>query len=259
MGLRLPGQGGPPRAGRWWLSCPWHKAGPKVGSAPCNPPPMGWQALSAGPVGIASLVCPAGHGDEAGGRKALKGMKKQGAGLRPPVSRFWAVLLALVLESVRVGAVPVSISLSEGNGDLILTKGAEITFSAKNNEKNKKLAYNPTFAVSRNCNGRPRPPVFSCPPTLSGPRPHPHAPQGIQARQSPRGQLPRACASIGGGLQRADTPLPPPYARGTTTAHLPFRGGPPMGRQLATPLSQPQKNRLHDVVIWCKIGAPRQI
>lgn len=73
------------------------------------------------PVGIASLVCPAGHGDEAGGRKALKGMKKQGAGLRPPVSRFWAVLLALVLESVRVGAVPVSISLSEGNGDLILT------------------------------------------------------------------------------------------------------------------------------------------
>ena len=82
---------------------------------------MGWQALSAGPVGNASLVCPAGHGDEAGGRKALKGMKKQGAGLRPPVSRFWAVLLALVLESVRVGAVPVSISLSEGNGDLILT------------------------------------------------------------------------------------------------------------------------------------------
>ena len=81
------------------------------------------------PVGIASLVCPAGHGDEAGGRKALKGMKKQGAGLRPPVSRFWAVLLALVLESVRVGAVPVSISLSEGNGDLILTNSSKAVFS----------------------------------------------------------------------------------------------------------------------------------
>ena len=113
--------GGPPRLAAGWLSAAGRKAGSNVGSAPCNPPPMGWQALSAGPVGIASLVCPAGHGDEAGGRKALKGMKKQGAGLRPPVSRFWAVLLALVLESVRVGAVPVSISLSEGNGDLILT------------------------------------------------------------------------------------------------------------------------------------------
>ena len=36
-----------------------------------------WEA---GPVGIASLACPAGHGDEVKGRKALEGMKKQGAG-----------------------------------------------------------------------------------------------------------------------------------------------------------------------------------
>ena len=36
-----------------------------------------WEVV---PVGIASLVCPAGHGDEVGGRKALEGMKKQGAG-----------------------------------------------------------------------------------------------------------------------------------------------------------------------------------
>ena len=31
-------------------------------------------------MGIASLVCPAGHGDEVKGRKALEGMKKKGAG-----------------------------------------------------------------------------------------------------------------------------------------------------------------------------------
>ena len=36
-----------------------------------------WEAV---PVGIASLVCPAGHGDEVKGRKALEGMKKKGAG-----------------------------------------------------------------------------------------------------------------------------------------------------------------------------------
>ena len=56
------GMGSPPRVGPGRLSVRWHKAGPKVGSAPCNPPPMDWQALGAGPVGIASLVCPAGHG-----------------------------------------------------------------------------------------------------------------------------------------------------------------------------------------------------
>lgn len=39
----------------------------------CKP----WEVAS---VGIASLVCPAGHGDEVGGRNPLKGMKKQGAG-----------------------------------------------------------------------------------------------------------------------------------------------------------------------------------
>ena len=51
-------------------------------------------------------------------------MKKQGGGWLP-VSRFLAVLLALVLESVRVEAVPVSISLNKGNGDLILTNPGE--------------------------------------------------------------------------------------------------------------------------------------
>ena len=52
----------------------------------------------------------------------MERMKKQGAGW-PPVSCVLAVLLVLVLESASVGAAPVSISLSEGNGDLILTNG----------------------------------------------------------------------------------------------------------------------------------------
>ena len=35
---------------------------------------------SVAPWELPSLVCPAGHGDEVKGRKALEGMKKQGAG-----------------------------------------------------------------------------------------------------------------------------------------------------------------------------------
>ena len=46
-----------------------------------------------------------------------------------------------------------------------------------------------------------------------------HAPQGIQARQSPRGQPPSAGKPIGGGLYRADPPLTPPYAQPSTAAH----------------------------------------
>ena len=59
-------------------------------------------ALGAGPVGIASLVCPAGHGvlRAGAGVGPLESMKKQGAGFRPPVSCVLAVLLGLVLESV---------------------------------------------------------------------------------------------------------------------------------------------------------------
>ena len=49
---------------------------------PLHAIPRRWagKPWGAGPVGIASLVCPAGHGDEVGGRKALESMKKQGAG-----------------------------------------------------------------------------------------------------------------------------------------------------------------------------------
>ena len=55
-------------------------------------------------MGIASLVCPAGHGLlRMGPGRAVEGMKKQGAGVRPPVSRVLAVLLGLVLESVPCG------------------------------------------------------------------------------------------------------------------------------------------------------------
>ena len=90
------------------------------------------------------------------------------------------------------------------------------------------------------------------------PRPSkPHAPQGIQARQSPRGQLPRACTPIGGGLHRADTPLAPPYARGATTARLPFRGGPPIPELLKLSLIN-LKNPLHNSALWCKMSFKRQ-
>ena len=61
------------------LSVPGCRAGPKV--CPLGAIPRRWalKALGRWPVGIASLVCPAGHGDEVGGRKLLEGMKKQGA------------------------------------------------------------------------------------------------------------------------------------------------------------------------------------
>lgn len=70
---------------------------------PLHAIPRRWagKALKRWPVGIASLVCPAGHGVK--GRDRTEGMKKQGAGFRPPVSRFLAVLLALALESVPYG------------------------------------------------------------------------------------------------------------------------------------------------------------
>lgn len=66
------------------LSRSWHKAGPKVCPLGAIPRRWGCKPWEAGPVGIASLVCPAGHRDEVGGRKPLEGMKKQGAG--PPAA-----------------------------------------------------------------------------------------------------------------------------------------------------------------------------
>ena len=48
---------------------------------------------SVAPWELPSLVCPAGHGDEVKGRKALEGMKKQGAGFRPPVFSIFRVRL----------------------------------------------------------------------------------------------------------------------------------------------------------------------
>ena len=96
--------GGPPRAGRGQLSCLGIRRGQRL--VPLHAIPRRWagKPWDAGPVGIASLVCPAGHGILSIGLGGpLKGMKKQGAGLRPPVSCVLAVLLALVLESVPCG------------------------------------------------------------------------------------------------------------------------------------------------------------
>ena len=41
----------PATGGAWVPSGAVSKAGPKVGSAPCNPPPAGWQALGTCPRG----------------------------------------------------------------------------------------------------------------------------------------------------------------------------------------------------------------
>lgn len=76
--------GGPPREGRRQLSALGARRGQRL--VPLHAIPRRWagKPWDAGPVGIASFVCPAGHGilrAGAGRRKALKGMKKQGAGV----------------------------------------------------------------------------------------------------------------------------------------------------------------------------------
>lgn len=91
----------PPRVGPGRLSALDARRGQRL--VPLHAIPRRWagKPWDAGPVGIASLVCPAGHGVK--GRDRTEGMKKQGAGLWPPVSRVLAVLLALVLESAQCG------------------------------------------------------------------------------------------------------------------------------------------------------------
>lgn len=82
--------GGPPRVGPGRLSVAGRKAGPKVGSAPCNPPLMGWQALDAGPRGDCVACMPCGAWVlMLGPGRAVEGMKKQGAGVQPPVCNFF--------------------------------------------------------------------------------------------------------------------------------------------------------------------------
>ena len=76
--------------------------------------------------------------------------------------------------------------------------------------------------------GRNPAPCFLCPPTLFSPRPHPHAPQGIQATQSPRGQRPRACQPIGGGLHGAEPTFDPALRPGPITAYVPPVAGHPL-------------------------------
>lgn len=55
--------GGPPRANAGRLSVAGCKAGPMVGSAPCNPPLMGWQALDTDPRGDCVACMPCGAWD----------------------------------------------------------------------------------------------------------------------------------------------------------------------------------------------------
>ncbi|MBD5084810.1 MAG: class B sortase [Clostridiales bacterium] len=62
---------------------------------------------------------PAGHGSQGGWAAGTH--EKTGGRIWPSVSCVLAVLLVQMLESARVGAVPVSISFSKGKGDLVLT------------------------------------------------------------------------------------------------------------------------------------------
>ena len=102
------------------MSAAGSKAGSKVGSAPCNPPPIGWQALIAGPRGdCVALMRPADAlaypcGAWCGYRKH----KKTGGRVRLPVSCVLAMFSGLVLESAPWGAVPISVSLSMGKPGL---------------------------------------------------------------------------------------------------------------------------------------------
>lgn len=72
--------GDPPRVEPGQLSALGARRGQRL--VPLHTIPRRWagKPWDAGPVGIASLVCPAGHGDEVGGREVLEGKKKQGAG-----------------------------------------------------------------------------------------------------------------------------------------------------------------------------------
>ena len=100
--------GSPPRANAGRLSAAGSKAGSKVGSAPCNPPPIGWQALIAGPRGdCVALMRPADAlafpcGKWCGYRKH----KKTGGRVRLPVSCVLAMFSGLVLESAPCGGCP---------------------------------------------------------------------------------------------------------------------------------------------------------
>ena len=103
-----------------------------------------------------------------------------------------------------------------------------------------------------------RPPVFSCSPA-GPPRPQPskpHAPQGIRATQSPRGQRPGLASPSVGDCMERNQPLAPPYARGAATAQAPPVAGRPVPAS-ATPLYC--KNTLRLTLKWCRIVAPRQI